>query len=47
MKKNNMSKERKTSVNPVNEDGRVLKTKKDIICNIIKKKTYIFIFYFK
>lgn len=34
-----MSKERKTSVNPVNEDGRVLKTKKDIICNIIKKKT--------
>lgn len=34
-----MSKERKSSVNPVNEDGRILKTKKDIICNIIKKKT--------
>jgi phosphate starvation-inducible PhoH-like protein len=34
-----MGKARRSSVSLVNDESRVLKTKKDIICNIIKKKT--------
>jgi phosphate starvation-inducible PhoH-like protein len=34
-----MGKARRSSVSLVNDESKVLKTKKDIICNIIKKKT--------